>query len=543
LPPVLSDTPDIIHGQLDDQQGTHSLRSRRSVCNVQSINPEQIAACWETEAAAQKKEAEAKRNEAEAKMREAEAKRKLEAAQQRELEARRNEEEAKRIEEDAIKQEEEVQRKEEGARRREKDAQKMLEDARQQETLARQVEENARRFEENVRNEVEARKEDKEKRRKEDELREMEEERKEHHLAQEATTRQASGSSRHERKVAAREAEDAVRLGVTKAYAANRSANVESAAAEEKKQLKAQGRAQAKRQEEQQRLEEEQFPEEERRRKQEMLQREQEEQTRLDEELRRIKLARLDREALLEQEHLLAEAQEIEIKRLQEKQRRAVEEKWHWRLEKQRRKIPDQSRQDDQPYRQQRRHKDEILSQHAKEQQQEFERRDRTPYDRTTEPERRNNMGQSLDSSVPHPPAGSRSGVVPAPSSSAGSTWSVRPSHNTSASSSMAFSAALKPSLASTRPVARQLPGTGVSRSEEEKWAQRAEERAREQQEQFKREQERLEGERQVKTAKVLPEKRPTDYTKATGRSGNSSRTATAPQHGLSSTVRPSQRR
>jgi hypothetical protein len=78
---------------------------------------------------------------------------------------------------------------------------------------------------------------------------------------------------------------------------------------------------------------------------------------------------------------------------------------------------------------------------------------------------------------------------------------------------------------------------------EEEEWARRAEERARQQQEQFKREQERLESEQQVKKERALPEKRPTDYTKVTGRSGISSRSATVPQHVPFSTVRPSWRR
>jgi hypothetical protein len=271
-------------------------------------------------AAAQKKVAEAKRNEAEAKKRETEAQDKVEEARQRELEARQKEEMAKRNEEAARQREEEARRKEEDARRREDDARRRLEDARQREMLAQQREEEARRFEEKVRKEDEARrKEDAARRRKEkDELRTVtkEEERKPR-PAQEKATRHALGSSRHERNEVAREADDTAQIEATKVDAANRSAEVESAAPQHKNQSSSQVRAQTKWQrdsaleerhrkqlEEQHRLKEQRYLEE-KRREEERHQREREEQVRLDEELSRQ--ARLDREDLAKRERLQEE--------------------------------------------------------------------------------------------------------------------------------------------------------------------------------------------------------------------------------------------
>lgn len=75
-------------------------------------------------------------------------------------------------------------------------------------------------------------------------------------------------------------------------------------------------------------------------------------------------------------------------------------------------------------------------------------------------------------------------------------------------SSSIPFSTTPKPSPAGgARPSAPPgAPGTSphTAKFDEAEWARRAEERARLQQEQFKREQERLENERHAKSAKVL---------------------------------------
>jgi hypothetical protein len=293
------------------------------------------------EAAAQKKVAEAKRNEAEAKKRrETEAHRKVEEARRRELEARQKEEMAKRNEEAARKREEEARRKEEDARRREDDARRRLEDAWQREMLARQREE-ARRFEE-VRKEEEARKEDAARRRKEkDDLRTVakEEERKPR-PAQEKATPHALGSSRHAHEVAS-EADNTARLEATKADAANRFAEVESAAPQYKNQSNAQDRAQTKWQrdraleerrrkqlEEQNRVKEQRYLEENlKRREEERYQREREEQVRLDEELSRQEQARLDREDLAKRERQ-QEEQILLDEKLSRREQARLEQEW-----------------------------------------------------------------------------------------------------------------------------------------------------------------------------------------------------------------------
>ena len=517
LPPVLSATPDSIHSQLDDQQGMHSLHSRRSVRSLQSSEPEHIveakrlevdarhaeASAKMHEAAAQKKEAEAKRKEAEAKKREAEAQRKLEAARQRELEARRKEEEAIENEKQASEREEEARRKEVDARRREDAARRRLDDALQQEMLARQIEEDARIFEEKVRKEEE------------EDARRKEEERIDPRPTQETASHQPPGSSRQGRNKA--KAEDPARLEASKADVANRSANVvEIAAPRQEKRPKAQGQAQAKRQRheeledlrrkelERQRLEEERSLEEKRRK--EMLQRQREEQIRLDEELSRREQARIDREAIsgiLGQERLRDAGQEKEAIRIQGDRRRVAEERG---------RVAEQSHQRDSPRWQHQRHPDEILRQRARGQpQKEFERKGTVHYQRTTE---RDRPGAPFDLRVPHPSAGPTTadggnpkGVYSTPSPSVGSTALNHPSHtglsNTANSSHMASATPkLPPASTGPAPGAWRIPYSTAS----------------------KREQERVEGERRAKIAKTVPEKKLTDYTKS---GGNNPTTAT----------------
>ena len=251
-----SDAPNGAHGQFNDRQRTHSLRSTQSVHGVQSIDPEPLAVPWETEiqykatnkneealrpqkrarylveaerteagasptevsesakmreAAIQKKIAEAKRQKAEAQKRKIEAeKRKAEAqrngeeARRREPEARQKEQMAKRKEEVARRRREEALRKEVDARRREDDAQRRLDDAVQGEVLAREAE--ARRLEE---------------------VRTKEKERKSR-PAKEKVTDHALGVSRYEHDDVAREADNATRLEPPKADAAYRFVGFES---------------------------------------------------------------------------------------------------------------------------------------------------------------------------------------------------------------------------------------------------------------------------------------------------------------------------
>jgi hypothetical protein len=529
------------------------------------------------EAAAQKREAEAQRKEEAARHRELEARRKEE-------QALRKEEQAQRKEDDARKREEEVRRKEDDARKREDDARRREEDARQREMLARQKEEDARRFEEEARKkEEEARKKEDEARRKEEEAgrrreeakrseeeyerKKREIERKEAELkkreaelllkeqaarlAQEEAARQALESSRLEPESPSRDDdEDISRLEAeeaARADASNRAAEeAESTAREQERQQRANVRkaskAQAKRQKEkaleeqrrqkeieeqqQQRLEEQRLLEVERQRLEEQRlleerRREQEEQIRLDEELSRQEQERLDREALFEQERLLAATQEREANRLLEEQRRAVEEERLRVLEEQRRKADEKNRQRDEQRHHQQQHHDEVHRQRAREEQQrEFQRREAQYYQRTLERERQNSMGAPIESwATPHRPgsttgsttgsAGDRSSASSTFSSSAGSTWSSRPtsmssSHTTNTSSSIPFSTTPKPSPPSgVRPGG---PGTSphTPKLDEAEWARRAEERARIQQEQFKREQVRLESERQAKSSKMF---------------------------------------
>ena len=574
LPLFLSDTPDNIHVHLDDQRGIRGMRSRRSVrsVSVQSIDPEQIAMRWETEgqrreadaaakedgalllekarqplveakrlevdarhaeasakmreAAAQKKEAEAKRKEAEAKKWEAEAQRKLEEARQKELEAHRKEEEAKRNEEQASKREEEARLEEAVARRREDDAQRWLEDAQQQEILARQMEEDVRLFEEKVRKEEEEH----------EDLRVR--------PAQKTVTRQALGIFRNERKEAI--AKDSAQLEATKGDAANRSAEeVKGAPPGQNKQPAVQDRARAKRQrdegleesrqkelEEQQRLEKERFSEEKRRKE-----RKREEQIRLDEELSRQEQARLDREAILAvlgQERLKVMAQEKEAHRLQEDHRRIGEGRYKL-LEEQRRKVVEQSHPRDRPRWQQQQHQDEILRQRARGQQ------------------------QKVDLSVLHPPAGpgpmtadgGSRGAIRKPSvrstaSSGSSHTGVSSTTDCSTPSYMAPTTP-KPLPASARPApgAWRIPYTTSNLAKEDP-ARRAarEEHVIQQQEQFKREQERVESERQanLKISKEFPKKSSIEYTK-TRSHGNSSKAAAPWLDYFRAAVRPSQRR
>ena len=550
------------------------------------------AIAQQKEAEAMRKEAEAKKREAQVQKREADAQRKEEQARHRDLEvrrkeeqARRKEEEAQRKEEGARRREEEVRRKEDDARKREDDARKREEDARQREMLARQKEEDVRRFEE------EARKREEETKRKEDEAKRKEEEagrrreeakrkeedyerkkreidRKEAELKKRETelllkeaaarkaeeeaeaARQAEGSSRLEAEEVVREAEvpapleaeeSTVEVEEAARDSTRQAQDAESAAAEQAKQIKAQGRKASKatkrqkeeqrRQkelEQQQRLEEQQQQRhleeqrrvEEQRREEERLKRERDEQIRLDEELSRQEQARLDREALLELERLQREAQEIETNRLLEEQRRAAEEERHRILDEQRRKATEQSRHRDELRHQQQHQQEEDPRQRAREEQQkEFAQREARYYQRTLERERQNSMGASFDSGTPHRPgsttgsAGDRSSASSTStfSSSASSTWSSRPtsinsSHTANSSfssSSVPLSTTPRPSPTSARPGA---PGTSpyATKFDEAEWARRAEERARQQQEQFKREQERLESERHAKTTKVL---------------------------------------
>jgi hypothetical protein len=140
------------------------------------------------------------------------------------------------------------------------------------------------------------------------------------------------------------------------------------------------------------------------------------------------------------------------------------------------------------------------------------------------ERERQNTSFESW--ATPHRPgsttgsAGDRSSASSTFSSSAGSTWSSRPTlmtgsagdrssrtTNTSfASSSIPFSTTPKPSPTTGVRPGTSRPGTSshTPKLDEAEWARRAEERARQQQEQFKREQVRLESERQAKSSKML---------------------------------------
>ncbi|KAN0111810.1 hypothetical protein V8E52_008190 [Russula decolorans] len=515
---------------------------------------------------ARHRELEARRKEEQARRKEEQAERKEEDARKREEEVRRKEDDARKREDDARRREEDARQREMLARQKEEDARRFEGEARRKEDEARRKEEEARRRKEEAqRSEEEYERKKREIERKEAELKKREAElvRKENaaRLAQEEEfAHQALESFRFEPEEPSRDDDDTFRLEAeeaARADARNRAAEeAESTAREQEKQPKANGRrgskTQAKRQkekaleeqrrqreleeeqqrleeeqqrleEEQQRLEEQRLLEEERQRLDELRHLEEirrEEQIRLDEELSRQEQERLDREALLEQERLLADVQEREANRLREEQRRAVEEERLRVLEEQRRRADEKNRQRDELRHQQQQHHDEIHKQRAVEQQREFQRREALYYQRTLERERQNSMGASFESPTPHRPgsttgsAGDRSSASSTFSSSAGSTWSSRPtsmnsSHTTNTntsftSSSIPISTTPKPSPTSgVRPGG---PGTSphTPKLDEAEWARRAEERARQQQEQFKREQVRLESERQAKSSKKL---------------------------------------
>ena len=149
------------------------------------------------------------------------------------------------------------------------------------------------------------------------------------------------------------------------------------------------------------------------------------------------------------------------------------------------------------------------------EQEREFQWQKAQYYQRMLECEHQNSMGAS-DSWTTHRSnltAGSTSdwnSAYSTFSSSTGSTFSSRPtsmasSHTTSSSftSSIPFSTTSKPSPMTARPgVPRISPHS--ARFDEAEWMQHAEEHTRQQQEQFKWEQEWLESEQQAKSAKML---------------------------------------
>jgi len=144
----------------------------------------------------------------------------------------------------------------------------------------------------------------------------------------------------------------------------------------------------------------------------------------------------------------------------------------------------------------------EIFRQRAKDELKEFGPEIGEHHRGTTEGERQNNIGAAFGPSVPRQldistsaPAGSHSAEASMP------TRQQDPGQYASASK-------LEEEWVNVGGNKVDLSGTEkhVSRLEEEEWVRRAEERARQQLDQFNREQ--LENERQDKDAKAVPEKR-----------------------------------
>jgi hypothetical protein len=211
--------------------------------------------------------------------------------------------------------------------------------------------------------------------------------------------------------------------------------------------------------------------------------------------------------------------QERETNRLRKDQPRLAEEERYRILKEQHREVRERSHQRDQAPQQQQWQQKEILGLHANDEQMEFRRKVAEHYRRTSE--RRNNKGAAFGTSVPHRLAG------PTSVNRAGALSKPNPTlPNTSASKSEEEEWVKVGGNRVDPSGTKKGVSLAGSKLEEEEWARRTEERARQQQEQFERERlERLESERQAKNlnAKFVPKKGSTDgaSARATGRGGN----------------------
>jgi hypothetical protein len=365
-----------------------------------------------------------------------------------ETEARRKEEEANRKEEEASKKEEEARRLEENARQ-------SLEEARRLEACARQAEASAKMREAAAQN-------------KEAEVK---------HKEAEAKKREATSQKREAE--AQRKEEDARH----REFEARR---------KEKEVRKKEDEVRHKMEEARRRKEEDKRTEEEYERKKREIERKEAELKK-----REAELLHKENAARLAQEEAAHKA--LETSRLEPEEPSPIDEDTsqleaeeatradasNRAAEEQRSKADEKNRQRDELRNQQQQHHDEILRQRAKvEQQREFQRREALYYPRTMERERHISASSTF-------------------SSSAGSMWSSRPhTTNTSFTSSIPFSTTPKPSPTTGVRAGTSRPGTSSHAPKLDEtdleWARRVEERARQQQEQFKREQVRLESERQA---------------------------------------------
>ena len=330
-PPTFPTTPRAIPGARPSVSDdiVDQLNDRQSMRSAISIDSEQLAARWGTEA--RRKEDEANRREEEASRKEEEARRLEEKAQQSLEEARRLKAYARQADAKVV--EAATQRKEAEAMHEEAEAKKHNAAA-----LMREVE--AQRQEEAIRSKEEAKRFEEEYERKKREI------------------------ERQKREIELKEAElkkwDAELSLFLKENAAHLTQEPEEAAHRALQKEKA--------------LEEQQPAKE--------LTHSQVQET-------------LDRDRLLLQEHVVAEAQ---ANRLREEQRRSVEERLRV-LEEQRRKA-DENRQRDGPSQQQHQDRDEILRQRLREdQQRKFERQEAQYYKQKLERERRNGKDTSFRSS------------------------------------------------------------------------------------------------------------------------------------------------
>jgi hypothetical protein len=220
--------------------------------------------------------------------------------------------------------------------------------------------------------------------------------------------------------------------------------------------------------------------------------------------------------------------QEREANRLRKDQPHHAEEERYRIPKEQHRKVRERSHQRGQAPQQQQWQQKEVLEQRANDDPNEFRRKVAEHYRRTSE--RRKNTGtvsgKSVHASVPHrlagptgASAGNRAGVLSKPSPTLPNTSAPKPEEEwTNIEGNRVDPSGTKKGVSLTD-----------SKLEDEEWARRAEERARQQQEQFGRDRlERLESERQAKNmnAKLVPKKGSTDGARATGRGGNT-RTAT----------------